>query len=259
MANLLKEAGLDNQNGASGTIVLKNRRSGAFTGPPAAAGSRPCEAVRRPRQRRADHDAVAVARLRHRAPPAGAGNPKLLNTGRGSNTALVSVTWKSGELRPGPVQRRYDQLKTLRSSTLQVEFTGNAFAGIGQSEGSGSSVLIGFLAALIILAMVFRTVAATVLPLASAVVALVGRPRRDLPAQPRHQRLQHHAVSGRADGDRRRGRLRAVHRHAASAQPAPRHADAGVDRHRDQHLGPRRAVRRHHGVHRHPRPHRARA
>ena len=35
-------------------------------------------------------------------------------------------------------------------------------------------MFIGFLAALIILALVFRTVAATVLPLASAVVALVG-------------------------------------------------------------------------------------
>ena len=40
-------------------------------------------------------------------------------------------------------------------------------------QGSGPSVFIGFFAALIILALVFRTVAATVLPLASAAVALI--------------------------------------------------------------------------------------
>ena len=86
----------------------------------------------------------------------------------------MTISWQSDHFDQTLFKNVYDSLKTLRSSTLQVEFTGNAFAGIGQSNGSGGSVFIGFLAALIILALVFRTVAATVLPLASAVVALVG-------------------------------------------------------------------------------------
>src|SRR5512146_289135 len=35
VANLLKGAGLSNQNGVSGTVVFKNTDNSAFTGPPA--------------------------------------------------------------------------------------------------------------------------------------------------------------------------------------------------------------------------------
>jgi MMPL family len=101
------------------------------------------------------------------------GNPELLNSRRGSGTALVVIKWADNHFEPSIFQNTYDSLKTLRSPALEVEFTGNAFAQVGQSAGSGSSVLIGFAAALIILALVFRTVAATVLPLASAAVSLI--------------------------------------------------------------------------------------
>ncbi|MBO0883846.1 MAG: MMPL family transporter, partial [Mycobacterium sp.] len=91
----------------------------------------------------------------------------------GSNTGLITITWQSNRYDQTLFNNVYESLKPLRSSSLQVEFTGNAFAAIGQSTGSGKSVFIGFFAALIILALVFRTVAATALPLASAAVALV--------------------------------------------------------------------------------------
>ncbi len=172
VANLLKDAGLANQNGAAGTVVLKDK-SGAFTGAPTglepalvalcSAGDR-VALISTPWQSIDCSKNAAVSD----------GNPKLLNSTRGSTTALVSITWENNHYDPSLFKGVYDKLKTLRSDTLQVEFTGNAFAGIGQSSGSGSSVFIGFLAALIILALVFRTFAATVLPLASAVVALVG-------------------------------------------------------------------------------------
>jgi putative drug exporter of the RND superfamily len=173
VANLLKSAGLNNRNGASGTMVVKNRDNSAFKGEPAelqpalvkqcAAGNQ-VALITTPWQTIDCSDASATA----------AGNPKLLNVGRGSNTALVTITWNSNHFDPTLFKNVYDSLKTLDSNTLQVEFTGNAFSGIGQEAGSGPSVFIGFLAALIILALVFRTVAATVLPLASALVALVG-------------------------------------------------------------------------------------
>ncbi|SHG57657.1 putative drug exporter of the RND superfamily [Jatrophihabitans endophyticus] len=171
VASILKSSGLDDQNGVNGTVVLK-RKSGAFTGAPAElapALTKLCRAGAKVATVATPWQSVNCAGGR-----TGAGNPKLLNTARGSNTALVVVTWRNGVYDQPLFKKAHDQLTSLESSTLQVEFTGNAFQGIGQSEGSGGSVLIGFLAALIILALVFRTVAATVLPLASAMVALIG-------------------------------------------------------------------------------------
>ncbi len=173
VTNLLKDAGLTNRSGVSGTVVLKNKDGSAFTAAPAQlepALTKLCDAgdyvalVATPWQSVDCSKNAAVT----------AGDSKLLNTGHGSNTALVQVSWENNHFDAAIFKGVFDSLKTLRSSSLQVEFTGNAFAGIGQSEGSSSSVFIGFLAALVILALVFRTVAATVLPLASAIVALVG-------------------------------------------------------------------------------------
>jgi putative drug exporter of the RND superfamily len=172
VATLLKDAGLNNQNGAAGTVVLKNQ-TGAFTAAPAQlqpALVGLCSAGDRVALISTPWQSIDCSKNAAVTP----GNPKLLNSGRGSDTALVSITWENNHYDPSLFKNVYDKLQTLRSSSLQVEFTGNAFSGIGQSGGSGGSVFIGFLAALIILALVFRTVAATVLPLASAVVALVG-------------------------------------------------------------------------------------
>jgi RND superfamily putative drug exporter len=172
VAKLLKNAGLNNQNGAVGTVVLKDK-TGKFEAAPK--GLQPalvalCTS--------GNHVALIASPWQSidcsKNAAVTAGNPKLLNTERGSTTALVNITWENNHYEPKSFSHVYDQLKKLRSSTLQVEFTGNAFGGVGQSEGGGSSVFIGFLAALIILAIVFRTVAATVVPLACALVALVG-------------------------------------------------------------------------------------
>ena len=172
VAKLLKSAGLNNQNGVTGTVVLKDK-NGAFTGSPAAL--QPALAALCTSGNRVALIASPWHSIDCSKPGVVAGgNPKLLNTQRGSTTALVNITWQSNHYTPSLFKNVYDRLKNLRSATLQVEFTGNAFQGVGQSSGSGSSVFIGFLAALIILAIVFRTVAATVLPLACAMVALVG-------------------------------------------------------------------------------------
>ncbi|MEO6701462.1 MAG: MMPL family transporter, partial [Jatrophihabitantaceae bacterium] len=60
----------------------------------------------------------------------------------------------------------------LSSGPLQVEFTGNAFQALAAPSGGVPPEVIGFLAALIILLLVFRTLAATVLPLVSALAAM---------------------------------------------------------------------------------------
>ncbi|HEY8300460.1 MAG TPA: efflux RND transporter permease subunit [Jatrophihabitans sp.] len=173
VAKLLKSAGLDNRNGVTGTMVVRNRDGSQFVGAPA-----PLKPALVKVCTSGNHVALISTPWQSidcsHPDAVGAGNPKLLNTARGSNTALVTISWQSNHFDQTLFMNVYKALQSLRSSELQVEFTGNAFAGIGQSNGSGGSVFIGFLAALIILALVFRTVAATVLPLASAFVALVG-------------------------------------------------------------------------------------
>jgi RND superfamily putative drug exporter len=171
VAKLLKDAGLDSQNGATGTVVLKSK-SGAFTAPPpqlestlvalCSSGDR-VGLVASPWQ---SIDCSKNATVT-------AGNQGLLNTSHGGATALVVVTWANNHYDPAQFTGVYDHLKKLRSNALQVEFTGNAFQAVGQDSGAGLSILIGFVAALIILFIVFRTFAATVLPLAAAAVALI--------------------------------------------------------------------------------------
>ena len=172
VANLLKQAGLGDQNGVSGTVVIKNTDNAAFTAAPAGlepALQKLCTSGNYVVLISSPWQSINCATPAARGP----GDPELLNSGDGSDTALVVIQWADNHFEPSIFQNVYDSLKPLSSPALEVEFTGNAFAAVGQSAGSGSSVLIGFLAALIILALVFRTVAATVLPLASAAVALI--------------------------------------------------------------------------------------
>jgi len=172
VATLLKDAGFSDQSGINGTVVVKNKNNAAFqTAPPqlqsalaglCTAGDRVALIATPWQSIDCSHNGAVTA-----------GNPKLLNTVRGSDTALVVITWQANHYEGNLLTNVYDRLKTVRSSSLQVEFTGNAFNGIGQSGGSGGSVFIGFAAALVILVLVFRTAAATFLPLASAAVALL--------------------------------------------------------------------------------------
>jgi len=101
-----------------------------------------------------------------------AANPKLLAT-KDPSIALVNVQFTGGgDYDQKAIDHVYDSLKTLRSDKLQVEFTGDAFQGEGSSQSGIPPELLGFIAALIILAFVFRTAGAVALPLASAAAAL---------------------------------------------------------------------------------------
>ena len=164
---------------------------------------------------------------------------------------LVNVTFAGGgQLKQADITKVYKSLKELRSSDLQVEFTGDGFQQVEPPKGIQPQFL-GFIAALIILAVVFRTVGAVALPLASAVVALGAGTGRHRLAHPRDERLAGDAAARRPDGHRCRCRLRLVHRHPTSAKSAARHAGRGVDRQLAINTsGPGRAVRGHHRVHR---------
>jgi RND superfamily putative drug exporter len=85
---------------------------------------------------------------------------------------IVEINWSAAQPGVPNITKVHDQLKSLNSGDLQVEFTGNAFQALGAQSGGIPPELIGFIAALFILLIVFRTIGATVLPLASAVAAM---------------------------------------------------------------------------------------
>src|SRR5450631_161796 len=166
VSKVLKSAGLGSQNGITGTVVLK-----AKTGTLATAPSSLQPALV---QLCSSGDQVATIRTPWQAidctknAAVTAGDPKLLNTAKDSTTGLVNITWTSNHYDLKYFNGVFESLKTLRSSDLQVEFTGNAFQGQGQKTQGVPPFLFGIIAALIILIFVFRTAAATALPLASA-------------------------------------------------------------------------------------------
>ncbi|HEY2983759.1 MAG TPA: MMPL family transporter, partial [Jatrophihabitantaceae bacterium] len=169
VAKVLKNAGLDSQNGASGTVVLE-AKSGTLQTEPATlapALAKVCTSGNQVVTIRTPWQSIDCTKNGATS----AGDQKLLNTAKGSTTGLVNITWRSNHYDQKLFTNVFNDLKTLRSDTLQVEFTGNAFQNVDSSEGV-PPFLFGFIAALIILLIVFRTLGATALPLASAVGAL---------------------------------------------------------------------------------------
>jgi RND superfamily putative drug exporter len=88
-------------------------------------------------------------------------------------TGLVELQFSGVEVDSGTADKTTAVFDSAKTSGTQIEFTGNAFQVLSQKPTGGvPPELLGFLAALVILAIVFRTVAGTVLPLISAIAAL---------------------------------------------------------------------------------------
>jgi len=87
---------------------------------------------------------------------------------------LVQINWAKVNPSPKRVSDLADELQAVAKghANLQIELTGGAFQALAQAKSSFAPEAIGFLAALIILSIVFRTIGAMALPLASAVAAL---------------------------------------------------------------------------------------
>jgi RND superfamily putative drug exporter len=168
--NLLKSSGQQSQNGLSGQVVFKAKTGNLNTAPPGVtevfeklcADKLDVVSVISPWQ-----TVTCQPDGGHTAAP---GLPTLLS--KGQPIAIANITWYTDKYDQKLFDGVYNGLKNLNSSTLQVEFTGDGFQGQGQKESGIPPFLLGFIAALVILAIVFRTVGATALPLATAVAAL---------------------------------------------------------------------------------------
>jgi RND superfamily putative drug exporter len=168
--NLLKHSGQKQQTGLSGQVVM-HTKTGTLETPPANVVSdlqnlcRENFKVTGVTSPWGSYNCAANGK----ATPA---PPQPTQLSQDKTIAIVNVNWYTDKYDQKLFDGVYDALKPLNSSTLQVEFTGDGFQGQGQKESGVNPVVLGFIAALIILAIVFRTVGATALPLASAIAAL---------------------------------------------------------------------------------------
>src|SRR5262249_8026850 len=161
--DLLKHSGQDSQNGLTGQVVM-HAKSGDLQAPPA-------NVV--PELQKLCSDNLKVTSITSpwgsftctngSAPPA---TPATTRRHPANTIAIVNISWFTTQYEQKLFDGVYDHLKQLNSSNLQVEFTGDGFQGQGQKESGIPPFLIGFIAAFVILAIVFRTVGATALPLA---------------------------------------------------------------------------------------------
>ena len=112
----------------------------------------------------ADHGTAAIT------PTRGAQRNPLLSTD--DKVGLIAITWEVDETDVGNFTGVHDALDGLAGDGVGYEFTGTAFANLAQAQKGIPPEAFGFVAALIILAIVFRTVGAAALPLLSAAAAL---------------------------------------------------------------------------------------
>jgi putative drug exporter of the RND superfamily len=172
VSTLLKQSGQNNQNGIDGIMVV-HAKSGTVKSPPpgvVTALEKLCTGNSKVTQISSGWgtiDCAAGGTLQ-----ASSANSKMIST-KDPSIGLVDISFEGGgSFDQNAVNDVYDSLKKLNSDTVQVEFTGDAFQGQGAKQSGIPPELLGFIAALIILALVFRTAGAVALPLASAVAAL---------------------------------------------------------------------------------------
>jgi RND superfamily putative drug exporter len=106
------------------------------------------------------------------APDASAGHNPLLSSD--DSVAIVNVQWQGGENNADIFIDVYNDIKKLDSASTQYEFTGGAFENLAAQQKGFPPELLGFIAALFILAFVFKALWPTLLPLVSAAAALGG-------------------------------------------------------------------------------------
>ena len=250
VAQLLSAAGLDSQNGASGTMVLHARTGtvAEYAGQVQPALQTLCAGGFGIASANSPYGVVSCAKPSQSA----GGDPAAAaaQVSKDKTIAVVDLNWTEQQPTPAQITGVHDALKPLNSDNLQVEFTGNAFQVLAQPSGGVPPEVIGFLAALIILFLVFRTVGATVLPLVSAIaamgsgLALIGLLSHVMSVATFANQLALLMILGVGVDYA----LFIVTRHRRNLMRGMSVEDSIVRR--AQHLRTGRAVRRHHGVHR---------
>ena len=193
VSTLLTASGLDAQNGSSGTMVL-HARTGVLTGAAAEKHTAKVQSA----LRQLCTAGLGLSSVESPYGTVGCGTGRSTSDRKAQDAlvspdrtiGLVNINWSATQptvsqidgsvehfaaaYTGGPLPKTAAQaLDQLRHSPLQIEFTGEAYQQMTPATGGFSPELIGFLAALVILLLVFRTLGATVLPLLSATAAIL--------------------------------------------------------------------------------------
>ncbi len=181
VSNLLNAAHLTGTSGTSGTVVAHSTRGTltARTAQLTPALAKLCT-VASMASYTSPFGAASCAARGVGAGATGGGAAGVGNTAaekallsKAGTTGLIELQFVGNEVDSATADKVTAFFDTATRSGMQIEFTGNAFQVLSQkSSGGVPPEVFGFLAALIILALVFRTVAGTVLPLISAIAAL---------------------------------------------------------------------------------------
>jgi putative drug exporter of the RND superfamily len=170
VANLLTKSGLDKQNGSVGTVVL-HAKTGTLAEQKTTIESdlaTLCVPSYGIASVTSPYGTITCTNGTAAVKP---GSASLLS--KDGTIGLAELQFSDPQVLQGPADAVQKATQTkLDSPTLQVELTGDAFQILGQAQKGIPPEAIGFIAALIILLLVFRTLLATVLPLISAVAAL---------------------------------------------------------------------------------------
>ncbi|MEO6501379.1 MAG: MMPL family transporter, partial [Jatrophihabitantaceae bacterium] len=172
VSRLLSEAGLDSQNGATATMVLR-ARSGAiadYAERVQPALRKLCDGGFGIASANSPYGLVSCGQASSPAGPDSAAAAAQVS--KDKTIGLVDLNWAEQQPTIAQITGVHDALKPVNSADLQAEFTGNAFQVLAEETGGVPPEVLGFLAALVILLLVFRTVGATVLPLVSAIAAM---------------------------------------------------------------------------------------
>jgi RND superfamily putative drug exporter len=181
--DLLRANGQAGQTGQVGTIVV-HARSGTLSPAEAPAGLLPalrglCGAGVHVASVSSPWDAFRCAggtAAPLPTPPGAANAPRpahnpLLSSD--NTVGIVTVGWQGNQNALGNFAGVHDRIAKLSNGAVGYEFTGGAFGNLAAAQQKGiPPEAFGFLAALLILALVFRSGGATVLPLLSAAAAL---------------------------------------------------------------------------------------
>jgi RND superfamily putative drug exporter len=104
------------------------------------------------------------------APPPSTGHSPYLSTD--NTVGLITVTWQYNQNDIGNFIGVHDKIAPLATANVGYEFTGGGFDNLATQQKGVPPELFGFLAALLILGLVFRTFGAAATPLLSAAAAL---------------------------------------------------------------------------------------
>jgi len=175
--DLLKHSGQNSQTGQSGFIVV-HAKTGKLsdTTPPAGlqdALAKECTSSHHVANYASPWFAINCTNGAATPAPAAVGsghNPLMASD---NSVAIVNIQWQGSQNGIDNFKGVYNDIKKLANDTTQYEFTGGAFQNLA-AGGSNASLFIGFFAALVILALVFRALWPTLLPLVSAAAALGG-------------------------------------------------------------------------------------